>query len=159
MVDEMNIGKKKDPKKRELHEIIVQLQAYLEKRPEVRFAYLFGSWAQGTANLLSDIDVAVYVDTERIVGSPPYGYKAELLTDLMKILKTNRVDLVILNVTSPFLRSEVVYSGISLVCRSEADRKQFEAKVQEEYEEMRTLLSAQAVSVLQRLRKGKFGRP
>lgn len=146
-------------KKQDFKEILEKLQAYLEGRPEVRFAYLFGSWARGTANALSDIDVAIYLDEERIGEGYPYGYKAEFMADLMKVLKTNRIDLVILNAAPFLLRLQVVRDGIPLMCRLESERDQFLAKTWEEYDRMQDLLAAQAASLSQRLKYRRFGRP
>ncbi|MBI4640821.1 MAG: nucleotidyltransferase domain-containing protein [Candidatus Tectomicrobia bacterium] len=162
-VDEMaelkeEAGGRRTMKRQDLKEIIEWIQAYLEGRPEVTFAYLFGSWARGTANPLSDIDVAIYVDEEKIGEGYCYGYKAEVMADLMEILKTNWVDLVILNAAPPLLGFQVVRYGIPLICRSEVERDQFLAKTREEYEKIRGLLNTQIVSLSQRVKEGKFGR-
>lgn len=146
-------------KRHDLKEIIEKIQAYLDGRPEVRFAYLFGSWARGAANALSDIDVAIYLDEEAIREGYPYGYKAEVIADLMKVLKTNRTDLVILNAVAPLLRIQVLRYGIPLMCRLATEREQFVAKTREEYERVQDLLNAQIASLVQRVREGKFGRP
>lgn len=146
-------------KRQDLKEIVEKIQTYLEGRPEVRFAYLFGSWARGRANALSDIHVAIQVDEEKIGEGYVYGYKAEVMADLMKVLKTNRVDLVILNAVPPLLGFQVVRDGIPLICRSELERDQFLAKTREGYERIHDLLDAQIVSLFQRVKEGKFGRP
>ncbi len=39
-----------------------RLKPAFEKFPAVKFAYLFGSVAEGEAGPLSDIDIAVYLD-------------------------------------------------------------------------------------------------
>lgn len=145
--------------RQDLKEITEKLRAHLEERHEVRFAYLFGSWARGTANPLSDIDVAVYLDEESLGEDYPYGYAAELIADLMKIARTNRVDLVILNAAPPLLRFEVARYGLPLICRVAAERDQFLAEAWDEYEHMRGVLDAKIASFSQRLKAGRFGRP
>ena len=44
-------------------------------------AYLFGSQARGTPRRGSDVDVAVYLDRDRVCDAP-FGYVAELATEL-----------------------------------------------------------------------------
>lgn len=81
------------------------------------------------------------------------------MPDLMKVLRTNRTDLVILNAPPLLLRFRVVRHGLPLICRSIAERDQFVAKTLEAYKGMRDLLSAETDSLLGRLRAGQYGRP
>src|SRR3972149_5893603 len=101
------------------------LKDTLGARPEIKFAYLFGSHAKGTAGKLSDIDVAVFVEENALKADYPYGYKAMLITELMKALKTNKIDVIIVNETKPFLCSQVISKGILLACNDEAARIEF----------------------------------
>ncbi len=88
----------------------------LVPRPEILDAYLFGSQARGDAGALSDIDVAVYID-ESVTNPGPYGYDAELITDLMTELGTNDIDVVLLNRAPPMLYHRVLRAGKLLVTR------------------------------------------
>jgi predicted nucleotidyltransferase len=72
------------------------LRERLAARPEILEAYYFGSQARGDAGAESDLDIAVYVDRERLPPAP-FGYTAGLLTDLMAGLGFHRLDAVILN--------------------------------------------------------------
>ena len=147
-------------KKRQKRKAIIdRLTVYLTARSEIRFAILFGSWARGDANTLSDIDVAVYVDTERMHGPYPYGYKAEVLADLLKVLQTNTVDLVILNTAPPLLQTEVIDMGITLVCRDNMEYEQFRAHAHEAYEATHVCLKEQEAALVQRFEAGTFGKP
>ncbi|MCG2711845.1 MAG: nucleotidyltransferase domain-containing protein, partial [Candidatus Omnitrophica bacterium] len=90
------------------------------KRPEVKFAYLFGSVALGKGNQLSDVDLAVFIDGDYLKENKfTYGYKAELITELIKVLRTNNVDLVILNTVPVLLKHKVLVGGKLLVCRDD----------------------------------------
>lgn len=93
-----------------------RLTQALEPRPEILDAYLFGSQARGDAGALSDIDVAVFID-EDLIGPGPYGYDAELITDLMTELGTNDIDVVLLNRAPPLLYHRVLRDGKLLVTR------------------------------------------
>ena len=93
-----------------------RLTRALEPRPEILDAYLFGSQARRDAGALSDIDVAVYID-EDLAEPGPYGYDAELITDLMTELGTNDIDVVLLNRAPPLLYHRVLRDGKLLVTR------------------------------------------
>lgn len=115
------------------------LHSYFQVRPEVEFAYLFGSQATGQTHRLSDIDVAILADPSGMEKVSPYGYKAEICTDLMKRLKTNRVDVVLLKEASLFLRHQVVKSGKCVFARDPMAQIRFEAEVMERYPDLKQL--------------------
>ena len=95
-------------------ELIERIRDALERRPEVIDAYLFGSHARGEARAHSDLDVAVYLSHE---PDAPFGYAAELTTELMAAIGSNRVDLVILNRAGPLLYHRVLRDGVRIVTR------------------------------------------
>jgi predicted nucleotidyltransferase len=123
----------------------------------VLFAYIFGSFAQGTAGPLSDLDVAVYVDETLIPEDLPFGYKSELLAEIMSCLKRNDVDLVILNQAPTLLRFQVLRSGKLIYCRSPRARVRFAEEVFRDYQDLRPLLDVQRYYLKKRLQEGKFG--
>jgi len=96
--------------------LVHDIARVLEPRPEILEAYLFGSVARGEARPHSDIDVAVFVDTERCPDAP-YGYPAALTTDLMAGLHTNAIDVVVLNHAPPLLYHRVLRDGIRILSR------------------------------------------
>jgi predicted nucleotidyltransferase len=88
----------------------------LAPREEVLEAYLFGSRATGRAQPHSDIDIAVYVDERRAIDSG-YGYAADLTAYLMGELRTNAIDLVVLNQAPPVLYHRVLRDGRRVLSR------------------------------------------
>ena len=82
----------------------------LSARQEILEAYLFGSRARGAGQAHSDIDIAVFVDEEKIEPSF-FGYPSELTSALMSGLGTNSVDVVILNGAPPLLYHRVLRDG------------------------------------------------
>jgi hypothetical protein len=86
----------------------------LSARPEILEAYLFGSRARGDAQPHSDIDIAIFVSD---MPTSPFGYEAELVTDLMTALGSERVDLVLLNRAGPLLYHRVLRDGTRLLSR------------------------------------------
>ena len=87
------------PSRNQLIESIVRV---LEPRDEILEAYLFGSRARGASGPLADVDVAVFLDRTD-AGAYPFGYPAELATVLMRELRTNAIDVVVLNGAPPLL--------------------------------------------------------
>lgn len=95
-------------------ELIDRVQSVLAPRPEVLEAYLFGSHARGEAQPHSDIDVAVYASA---IPEAPFGYEAELSTELSRALATDRVDVVVLNRAGPLLYHRVLRDGVRVLAR------------------------------------------
>jgi len=70
---------------------------------EIKLAYLFGSMASGSGSPLSDYDFAVYLDTRD--KKRMYEIKFELFDRISRLFKTDKVDIVILNLAeSPELK-------------------------------------------------------
>ena len=109
------------------------LSSYFENRKEVIFAYLFGSFAKNTNNKLSDVDIAVFVNEANMPDEPDYGYEAEMITDLMGILKLNEIDVVLLNKAGLLLKYQVIRYGKILFCRDEQKKHEFIFCVRQEY--------------------------
>jgi predicted nucleotidyltransferase len=119
---------------RNVNEIKEILAGYFKTRSEIEVAYIFGSLAQGRINILSDIDIAIIIDIQQIKERQyHYGYKAEVLADLIKLLKTNKVDLVILNEANPLLRHRVLYFGRLIYSKNEKNRIQFQVDTINKY--------------------------
>ena len=81
--------------KQDILKLLPKVETYLRYREDVQFAYLFGSYAKGKITPLSDVDIAVYLS-----GSNFSQKRLEILGGLIEVLKTDEIDLVILN-TAP----------------------------------------------------------
>ncbi|MFN0117838.1 MAG: type VII toxin-antitoxin system MntA family adenylyltransferase antitoxin [Elusimicrobiota bacterium] len=117
------------------------LKRFFRNKKEIRAAYLFGSYANGNSNKMSDIDIAVLVDSKALLKKIPYGYKSQLITELIKFLKNQNVDLVILNQASIFLRHQVISTGKLLYSRNEWDRVCFQADTMNRFPDIERLMS------------------
>ncbi|MBI5561239.1 MAG: nucleotidyltransferase domain-containing protein [Deltaproteobacteria bacterium] len=137
---------------------VERLKAALAGRQEIRFAYLFGSLAKGRAGAASDVDVAVRVDAEALKKDYAYGYKAELTAHLMGCLKTNRVDVVLLNEAKPYLRSQVMRYGLLVLNNDEPARIRFCVETIRLYDDAKRLLAIQNGYMMRRIEEGRFGR-
>ena len=124
-----------------MDEIKNTLTGYLQKHPEIEVAYIFGSLAQGKTNALSDIDIAIITDSQQINNKNyRYGYKAEILTDLIKLLKTNNIDLVILNEANTLLKHRVLRHGKLIYSKNERKRINFQIDTINKYNDYTQLI-------------------
>lgn len=125
---------------RNINEIQKILKEYFKTHPEVEVAYVFGSLSQGKINPLSDIDIALLIDRNKIKEETyPYGYKAEILADLVQLLKTNNVDLVLLDEANPLLRHRILYFGKVIYSRDERKRIKFQIDTINKYNDYKYL--------------------
>ena len=138
--------------------LIEKLKALLEPKSEIAAAYLYGSFAKGAAGRLSDVDVAVLLDESVFLKEFPFGYKAELLADVMKALRTNSVDLVVANNAPPFLRFQITRYGRLIFSRSEVLRIEFQVKSVADYNDIKHLLGIRNKYLSERLRNGTYGK-
>ncbi|MFH1776857.1 MAG: nucleotidyltransferase domain-containing protein [Candidatus Omnitrophota bacterium] len=87
-------------------------------RPEIRFAYLFGSQAKNETGRLSDIDIAAYLD-EKIDSNKRFDLRLKLIGQTCRMFKTDNIDLIVLNNTPLLLSFMVIYEGVILCSRDE----------------------------------------
>ena len=98
--------------------------------PEVLFIYLFGSYARGDENNLSDIDIAYYL-------SPQVKNKEELEAQLYdrvsSHLQTDEITFVSLNDAPLYLSHRVIIEGIVLYERDKEKRMDFIERINKLY--------------------------
>ncbi len=101
----------------------------LEKyRERLVFAYLFGSVATGEAAPLSDVDIAVCLEGGK--SAALFEDRLSLYADICRALKSNDVDLLVLNsATNLIILEDVVRHGVILYDRNPDLREEFELKV------------------------------
>lgn len=124
---------------------------YFSSKPEIKVGYIFGSRAKGEEGKISDIDIAILVDKESIPQDSFYGYKAKIITELIGILKTDKVDLVILNESPLYLCFRVIRDGLVLYSSDEIRRIQFEAKIMSRYFDQQYYYKRHALDTINRI--------
>ena len=113
--------------KTDLNGLKTKLKNFFKEKEEILFAYIFGSFATKSNNKFSDIDIAIFTDIKKINQKNfRYGYQAEVLTDLMHFLKTDKVDLILLNSAPPLLKYRVIYHGNLVYCKDDRERINFQ---------------------------------
>ena len=90
--------------------------------PSVWAAYHFGSGAAGCSGPLSDVDIAVLIDP-----SARDETCGEMEDALCRALRTDRVDLVLLNRAPPSLAYRVIRDGRRVICRNARACEAFES--------------------------------
>ena len=105
----------------------------LERDKNVVFAYLFGGLAKGRVMPLSDVDVAVYLNS--IENLPQY--KLELFDRLTDALGTCEVDLVILNKASISLVGRILAGKQVIVDKEPYRRHRYESVALREFFDFR----------------------
>jgi predicted nucleotidyltransferase len=103
------------------------IQRVLERHPDVRLAYVFGSVARGHERVGSDVDIAILFQ-----NAPAPATVDRLAIDLQRALH-RAVDLVVLNSAPPLLAREAITGGRLIVCRDEDERVCFEARALARY--------------------------
>jgi predicted nucleotidyltransferase len=108
---------------------VERLKEVLLKDSNVLFAYLFGSYAAGLQCKESDVDLAVYFKE---------ALRPLELLDYLHFLSEvagRYVHLVSLNSASPFLKFQVLKTGLPLVVRNREALASFKERVMVEREE------------------------
>jgi hypothetical protein len=112
-----------------IEDLIPKAFAYLQSRPDILFAYLFGSFGKGKHFPLSDVDIAVYLKEASDVPEK----KMEILGALIDILQTDEIDLVILNSAPLPLRMRILENKKVVVDREPFLRHHYESLTMREY--------------------------
>jgi len=137
-------------------ELLAKLAPAISAKPEIIFAYLFGSVAKGTAGNKSDVDVAVFLDPSFAINEEGFGYLSVLTEELSALLST-RVDVVILNSAKIVLKHQVLKSGILIYTKSNEARRTFHERTIREYLDFKPALLVQREYMHKRLLNGTFG--
>ena len=103
--------------------------------------YLFGSYANGTANDASDIDIGVYFEPSAYkkdpIGTSSQAYLAAAKTGMDTERKT---DITFLNTASLEIAYEVITTGILIVQKDLEKRLDYEIALKGMYFDFRTFL-------------------
>ncbi len=91
-------------------------------------AYLFGSMAEGQYHENSDLDLAVVTDKNFSVTQ-----YLELISLLIKEIKSDKVDLIWLNKAKPLMKYEVIKNGRVLFYKNSEILNDFETRSMHEY--------------------------
>jgi predicted nucleotidyltransferase len=106
-----------------------QITYILKNDEHVLFAYLFGSSITGIITPMSDIDIAVYL----IQNTDKTKDRFNLIGKLIETLRTDDIDLVILNTAPLTLTARIIRNKEILVDKSSLVRHSFESLILRQY--------------------------
>ena len=105
---------------------------FLSKQEHVKLAYLFGSVANGKEGKLSDVDIAVFLD-ESLSKPERFSLQLKLISELTGILKTDRIDLIVMNNAPISLNYEIIKANHPLLVRDEGQKIDCEHRILSRY--------------------------
>jgi predicted nucleotidyltransferase len=120
-------------------EIINKIMPVLQSHREIKLAYLFGSQVTGNTGGTSDYDFAFYLDEQDT--KKLYDLKFILMDEISRTLETDKIDIVILNLTdSPELKYTIIKEGV-LIFSEEPFQLLIEPKILNAYFDFHDLLA------------------
>ena len=128
-----------------------------QTKEDIILAYLFGSYLRGKIGGRHDIDIAILIEPiffNTLQKGQTYRYEAELVAELMRLLKHNRVDLVILNKATPLLAYEVIHNGILLLSKEKDQKIKFEIFSLKRHADTKRLRDIKRIYMNERITKG-----
>lgn len=123
----------------------------LNKYP-IEAAYLFGSRSNGRVGPMSDYDFGVLIK-DKINPAKYLEIKSALISDLMRALKSNAVDVVLLNESPLLLRYEILKNGRLIYDRKPAKRAAMTFEVINRYLDWKYFEDRLAGSLIKRAAK------
>jgi predicted nucleotidyltransferase len=138
----------------DLEQLKQKLREFFSRAENIIVAYLFGSTVRGESNCLSDIDIAVLFD-DTFLQKETFDLQLELISELTELLKTNNVDLVVLNDSPLLLTYNIIRNGIILKS-DEPLRVKFETKIMSRYLDERYHIERHAKESLRRIAESGF---
>lgn len=138
----------------DLEQLEQKLREFFSGIENVTLAYLFGSTVRGDSNCLSDIDIAVLFD-DALLQKESFDLQLELISKLTEVLKTDNIDLVVLNDSPLLLTYNIIRDGIILKS-DEPLRVKFETKIMSRYLDERYHIERHAKESLKRIAKSGF---
>ncbi len=120
----------------------------------VLFAYLFGSRSKGRPRRDSDWDLAVF-PSAGLSPETRWNLKLELIDSLGTALKSDAVDLVMLDEASSLLCHRVLRDGELVFCRDPVAKVQFFVTTMQRYFDEQPMRNSMGVILRDRILKGK----
>lgn len=142
--------------KNNYNEHIEELIENFKEDKDILALYVFGSYAKGNVKPLSDIDFAVVLNNT--FPKEKYSKKRiNLLNKAVEILKTEEIDLIILNQVSPFLGFQVIKGDRILFCRDNLKLVNMRVNILNKYFDFMPVINEYNKYLHLRIKEGKFG--
>lgn len=113
----------------------------LIKRPDILFAYLFGSRIKGYANKRSDWDIAIYFN--KLIDQNSHWPAFELEAEISRTIGETAQVIVLNDPLSPVFGFEIIKDGVLLVDNAPNLRIDFENRILRHYHDWQYFLNRQ----------------
>lgn len=131
-----------------------ELTNFFRSIDSVNFAYLFGSTVRGDTNELSDVDIAVMLD-ESLSKKDMFNEELDLISELTCVLKSDNIDLVVLNDAPLLLKYNIIKNG-HVLKSDETKRIAFETGIMSRYLDEQYYIKRHTDMILQRIARSGF---
>jgi len=143
------------------HDVMRYIPSLIEKLSldeDIIALYLFGSYAEDKQTPVSDIDLAVLLKRDFPQDSY-FEKKLTLLSTITSLLKTDEVDLVILNQVPPALSYRILSKGSLLFEKTDqkSQRVSFQVRICDRYFDFKPVEKVLHEGLVRRIREGRFG--
>ena len=128
-----------------------KVREFLNKQKHVKLAYLFGSVAEGKEGKLSDVDIAVFLD-ESLSKKERFDLQLKLISGLTSILKTDRIDLIVMNDAPLLLKYNIIKHG-KILKDSIETRVKVESRILSDYLDMKYYIDRHTDLAIERIAK------
>lgn len=126
---------------------------YCAAHPQVVAVYLYGSHSRGTANALSDIDIAVMLAKP---SDANVDFHLGVIEEMMRIFHTDDVDVQLLSLDTPPALAFRMIQGNLLYCQSVKTKAMIEAQILSRYQDFQPFLAIQFSAMEQRIKDGYY---
>jgi len=114
-------------------EIENKVKHFLYNRPEISFAYIFGSFIQNEN--YHDIDIAIYLYKDfdkNDFKKFPYGYESNMISELTLLVK-KKIDFIVMNNADISLQQRIINKGFLLFSKDDRIRISYENLIRKLY--------------------------
>ena len=114
------------------------MESLAREMPQIVLAYIFGSTANNVRGPMSDYDFAVYLD--ELNKKKRYDIKFQLIGALSNALKTNKVDVAVINDTDNINLKYAIISEGKVIFEKEPHKIIVESRILNEYFDFRIFI-------------------
>ena len=122
------------------------IKEFFIEKTQILAVDLFGSFAKGTQNSFSDIDIAILCDPQNLPSKLDILQWREDLNGLLK----KEIDLICLNDSSPIIGMQVEQNKIPIIRKDENGYAHYIMKLYSEYAELKELRKPMESNILKR---------
>lgn len=129
------------------------LVPYFAAQEQIAVAYLFGSVARGQASPLSDIDIAILLQSPQDAAAR-FSLRLRVTKDIKALVRDRDIDVIVLDDVPLAVSYRVIRDGVVLNCNNEQLRIEWTASTVSRYLDFKPFIDRHEKTVLDRVRRG-----